>query len=188
MSDVVAAIADWVTIIGGLTVLAFILNHSWARRIGVWAGALRTNQTYPLKRRQRGFWKHRRSWTDCLLSMLSRLGSKTRQPMKPLEANHNLDPDVMELLAPYRRMGDDLRIAREKQMAEEQHQLAEAAERIALRRWTRDHRRLCCAECKKGLTSVILLCMEDCSWSDKRPKHLRHVCAECLEKIRPTSK
>ena len=54
MRDAIALTADIVTIVGVLALLAFLLNHSVTRRLGVWAGALRDPYGYGWRRRQRG--------------------------------------------------------------------------------------------------------------------------------------
>ena len=92
MRDAIALTADLVTIVGVLTLVAFLLNHSVARRLGVWAGALRDpSPTYGWMRRQRGWRRKWRVAVDWLLSPLSRLGGETRQPMKPTESTFSYD-------------------------------------------------------------------------------------------------
>ena len=87
MRDCIALIADVVTIVGILALLTFLLNHPVTRRLGVWAGSLRDPYGYGCKRRQRGWRRKWRVVVDRFLSPLSKIGSETRQPMKP-DAGH----------------------------------------------------------------------------------------------------
>ena len=171
MIDAIGLTADIVTIVGVLMLFAFLLNHPVTKSLGVWAGALRDpHPTYGWKRRQRG---GRRKWrvaVDWLLSPLSRLGGETRQPMKPTESTGFSDDTFRE----------EMKQRLEEQRAREQHLMEEAGARIAVRRWRRGHRRTRCEECRKRFRDTLLLCMEDCSWNESHPKHLRHRCQKCL--------
>ena len=171
MRDAIALTADIVTIVGVLVLLAFLLNHPVTGRLGVWAGALRNpHPTYGWKRRQRGWRRKRRVAVDWLLSPLSRLGGETRQPMKPT-ATSGFSYDTFR---------EEMKKRLEEQQAREQYLMEEAGAGIAQRRWRRGHRRTRCELCRKRFRDTLLLCMEDCSWNESHPRHLRHRCQKCL--------
>ena len=171
MRDAIAVTADVVTIVGILVVLAFLLNHPTTKRFGVWAGALRNPHGYGWKRRQRGWRRWRRSALDRLLSPLSRLGSEMRQPMKPTET----------AVYSYEMFREEMMQRLAEQRARDQYLMGEAGARIATRRWQRGHRRLRCEICGERFRDTLLLCMDDCSWNEQHPKHLRHRCNDCLQ-------
>ena len=50
MRDVIALIADVVTIVGILALLTFLLSHPVTKRLGVWAGSLGDPYGYGCKR------------------------------------------------------------------------------------------------------------------------------------------
>ena len=170
-------VADVLTIVGSVTLIAFILNHPTTRRLGFWAGALRSNPAYPLIRSQRGFRGVRRKLAEIPLALLSRLGSPTRSAIRlkarssgaAQQANH--DHLAMNLV---RRQ--------ERASAEAQFRMEGALDRISQRRWRRDHRRTRCEGCGTKFRDVLLLCMEDCSYNPKRPSRLRHRCQGCLNR------
>lgn len=173
MREFTALIADVVTIVGVLALLAFLLNHPVTRRFGVWAGALRDPYGYGWKRRQRGWRRRWRAVVDRLLSPLSRIGSETRQPMKP-DTGPTIPRDQFE-------QSVEMRLGRMKQAAKrDQDRMEEAGARIARRRWRREHRRSLCEFCKTPSSVTLLLCMEDCSWNERYPRHLRHRCTDCV--------
>ena len=176
MRELTALIADVVTIVGVLALVAFLLNHPVTRRLGVWAGALRDPYGYGWKRRQRGCLRRRwRVAVDRLLSPLSRIGSQTRQPMKP-DAGPTIPRERFDKMQ--QRLTERAAEIDESRM-EDQYRMEEAGARIARRRWWREHRRSQCELCKTPSRVNLLLCMEDCSWNERHPKHLRHRCTDC---------
>ena len=53
MRDAIALTADLFTIVGVVTLVAFLMNHPVTKRLGVWAGAVRGADGYGWRRRQR---------------------------------------------------------------------------------------------------------------------------------------
>lgn len=173
MRDIIALVADVVTIVGILALLTFLLNHPVTRRLGVWAGSLRDPHGYGWKRRQRGWRRRWHAVVDRFLSPLSRVGSEARQPMKP---------DTGPLMSRERfERFQEIRLRHIEQAAEtDQYAMEQAGTRIAMRRWRREHRHSHCELCETPSSVTLLLCMEDCSWNERHPKHLRHRCADCV--------
>ena len=178
MRDFIALIADVVTIIGILALLTFLLNHPVTRRLGVWAGSLRDPYGYGWKRRQRGWRRKWRVVVDRFLSPLSKIGSETRQPMKP-DAGPLTSRERFEEM---QRRHTERAAEKDQNRKEDQYRMEEAGARIAKRRWWREHRRSQCELCKTPSRVDLLLCMEDCSWNEQHPKHLRHRCTDCVNK------
>ena len=180
MRDAIALTADVLTIVGVVTLIAFLLNHPVANRLGVRAGALRGERRYGWRRRQNGVRRLRQRAADPMLRLLSKLGSETRQPMRVLTPPlGGISPDIAELLAPYTRRNEELARRRREQEAREQQLMEEAGGRIDMRRWRREHRRVRCDHCGRRFGDTLLLCREDCDWSDQQPKHLPHTCNDC---------
>lgn len=184
MRNTIALVADLVTIVGVVTLFAFLISHPVANRLGVWAGALQGNRVYGWKRQEIGLRRWLRWAVMPLLSLLSRLGGETRQTMRPaIDPSvyaDGVDPDIAGLLAPYRRSDEDIRRSDQERSAREQRLMDEATERIAMRRWRREHRRVRCDDCEQSFQETLLLCIDDCSWSEQRPKRLRHLCRDCM--------
>ena len=123
MRDAIALTADLFTIVGVVTLVAFLMNHPVTKRLGVWAGAVRGADGYGWRRRQRTLRHWRRTAAEPLLSLLSRLGSETRQPLAPVTGRQPLPidaPDAAALLAPYAPENEELRRRHEEQADREQ--------------------------------------------------------------------
>ena len=180
MREAIALTADVVTIVGVLALIAFLLNHPVTSRLGVWAGALRGERRYGWRRRRRGLrrWQHKAG--EPLLRLLSRIGGETRLPMRPETPRlPDISPDIAQLLAPYRRDTEEFALRRAEQAAADERLMEAAGEQIDMRRWRREHRRVRCDNCGRGLGETLLACWQDCDWNKKHPKHLSHTCNYC---------
>ena len=180
MREAIALTADVVTIVGVLALLAFLLNHPVTGRLGVWAGALRGERRYGWGRRRRGLrlWQHKAG--EPLLRLLSRIGGETRLPMRPeTPCLPDISPDIAQLLAPYRRDPEEFVLLQEEQAVADERLMGAAGERIDLRRWRREHRRVRCDNCGRRLGETLLACWQDCDRNEKHPKHLSHTCNRC---------
>ena len=177
MRDAIALTADIVTIVGVLTLLAFLLNHPVAKILGVRAGALLDPYGYGWKRRRRFWHRWRHAVSGPLLRTLSRLGSERRQPMEPAERP----------LAVPEWLADEMRPRHEGQREGRQLLMVRAAVSTDIGRWRRDHRRVRCEKCKRPFRDLLMWCLEDCSWGEQHPKNLRHRCFRCLLKLNPAT-
>lgn len=168
-------VADVLTIVGSIMLIAFILNHPTTRRLGFWAGALRSLPVYPVVRNQKGFKGLRRRLAKPSLSLLSRLGSPNRSPI-------SLDSSAASALQNLSHHDFAVKLVRRQEEADAEARffMEGALDRISQRRWRRDHRRTRCEGCGARFRDELLLCMEDCSYHPKRPSHLRHRCRGCM--------